>query len=184
MPRLAHASLVRTANPKRLTAPANRIRDMSVAKPLWGAPRIHGELLKLGIDVGQTTVAKSMATRRQPAGHRRRWACRTNCNLTKRAGLADFVRPDLETDQRVGAEGVGDRHVSRIAPLSDQHAADSRHVVACVECVPPPAKIGLEPAGEIHWAIGRWHFGLCIAEAQASQIRWLASTACAPNGSP
>jgi hypothetical protein len=30
---------------------------MSLANPLWGAPRIHGELLKLGIDVGQTTVA-------------------------------------------------------------------------------------------------------------------------------
>jgi hypothetical protein len=42
------------------------IRDMSVANPLWGAPRIHGELLKLGIDVGQTTVAKYMARRRQP----------------------------------------------------------------------------------------------------------------------
>jgi hypothetical protein len=33
---------------------------MSVANPLWGAPRIHGELLKLGIDVGQSTVAKYM----------------------------------------------------------------------------------------------------------------------------
>jgi hypothetical protein len=42
------------------------IRDMSVANPLWGAPRIHGELLKLGIDVGQTTVAKYMARRRRP----------------------------------------------------------------------------------------------------------------------
>src|SRR5438105_6215047 len=42
------------------------IRDMSVANPLWGAPRIHGELLKLGIDVGQTTVAKYMARRRMP----------------------------------------------------------------------------------------------------------------------
>src|SRR6516165_6358132 len=31
------------------------IREMSVANPLWGAPRIHGELLKLGIDIGQTT---------------------------------------------------------------------------------------------------------------------------------
>ena len=37
------------------------IRDISIANPLWGAPRIHGELLKLGIDVGQTTVAKYMA---------------------------------------------------------------------------------------------------------------------------
>ena len=53
----------------RPTTPAGirrLIRDMSVANPLWGAPRIHGELLKLGIDVGQTTVAKYMARRRQP----------------------------------------------------------------------------------------------------------------------
>src|SRR5712675_2027666 len=42
------------------------IREMSIANALWGAPRIHGELLKLGIDVGQTTVAKYMARRRQP----------------------------------------------------------------------------------------------------------------------
>jgi hypothetical protein len=42
------------------------IRDMSIANPLWGAPRIHGELLKLGIDVGQTTVAQYMAKRRLP----------------------------------------------------------------------------------------------------------------------
>jgi transposase InsO family protein len=42
------------------------IRAMSLANPLWGAPRIHGELLKLGIDVGQTSVAKYMARRRRP----------------------------------------------------------------------------------------------------------------------
>lgn len=33
---------------------------MSLANPLWGAPRIHGELLKLGIEVAQSTVAKYM----------------------------------------------------------------------------------------------------------------------------
>jgi transposase InsO family protein len=42
------------------------IREMSLANPLWGAPRIHGELLKLGINVGQTSVAKYMARRRWP----------------------------------------------------------------------------------------------------------------------
>ena len=42
------------------------IRDMSLANQLWGAPRIHGELLKLGIDVGQTSVAKYMAKHRRP----------------------------------------------------------------------------------------------------------------------
>ncbi len=37
-----------------------RIREMSLANPLWGAPRIHGELKWLGIHVAQSTVAKYM----------------------------------------------------------------------------------------------------------------------------
>ena len=37
------------------------IRQMSLANSLWGAPRIHGELLKLGIDISQATVSKYMA---------------------------------------------------------------------------------------------------------------------------
>src|SRR5271167_2831745 len=41
------------------------IREMSIANPLWGAPRIHGELLKLGIDIGRTSVAKYMAKKRR-----------------------------------------------------------------------------------------------------------------------
>ena len=40
------------------------IRTMSSANPLWGAPRIHGELLKLGLTVSQTTVATYMVRRR------------------------------------------------------------------------------------------------------------------------
>ena len=42
------------------------IRKMNVANPLWGAPRIHGELLKLGIEVSQATVAKYMARQQKP----------------------------------------------------------------------------------------------------------------------
>jgi transposase InsO family protein len=42
------------------------IRQMSIENPLWGAPRIHGELLKLGFDVAQSSVAKYMAKRRGP----------------------------------------------------------------------------------------------------------------------
>jgi hypothetical protein len=44
------------------------IREMSLANPLWGAPRLHGELLKLGIEVAQSTVAKYMARGRPPPG--------------------------------------------------------------------------------------------------------------------
>src|SRR2546427_11961046 len=39
---------------------------MSRANPLWGAPRIHGELLKLGLTVSQATVSKYMVRPRRP----------------------------------------------------------------------------------------------------------------------
>lgn len=42
------------------------IRRMSLANPRWGAPRIHGELLKLGINIGETTVAKYTVRPRRP----------------------------------------------------------------------------------------------------------------------
>jgi putative transposase len=47
------------------------IREMSTANPLWGAPRIHGELLKLGISVSESTVAKYM--RRYPRPPSQTW---------------------------------------------------------------------------------------------------------------
>jgi transposase InsO family protein len=40
---------------------------MSLDNPLWGAPHIHGELLKLGYDVGETSVAKYMVRRPGPS---------------------------------------------------------------------------------------------------------------------
>jgi putative transposase len=42
------------------------IRKMSLANSLWGAPRIHGELLKLGINLSQATVSKYMVRQRKP----------------------------------------------------------------------------------------------------------------------
>jgi putative transposase len=42
------------------------IRTMSRANPLWGAPRIHGELLKIGIDVSQASVAKYLVRPQRP----------------------------------------------------------------------------------------------------------------------
>jgi len=44
----------------------NLIRNMSRANPLWGAPRIHGELIKLGITVSQATVSKYIVRYRKP----------------------------------------------------------------------------------------------------------------------
>src|SRR5438270_7105652 len=42
------------------------IRMLSRENPLWGAPRIHGELLKLGIDIGETSVSKYLVRHRKP----------------------------------------------------------------------------------------------------------------------
>jgi putative transposase len=44
----------------------NLVRQMSLANPCWGAPRIHGELLRIGIEVSQATVAKYMARHKRP----------------------------------------------------------------------------------------------------------------------
>ncbi len=42
------------------------IRRMSKQNPLWGAPRIHGELLMLGVEIAQSSVARYMARREGP----------------------------------------------------------------------------------------------------------------------
>jgi transposase InsO family protein len=55
----------RGGRPKVAAEIRHLIRDMSLANPLWGAPRIHGELMKLGIEIAQSTVAKYMAKRRR-----------------------------------------------------------------------------------------------------------------------
>ncbi len=42
------------------------VRKMAATNPLWGAPRIHGELLKLGIDISERTVSRLISKRRPP----------------------------------------------------------------------------------------------------------------------
>jgi transposase InsO family protein len=69
------------------------IREMSLANPLWGAPRIHGELLKLGIDVGQTSVAKYMANCRAPPSQGWRTFLRNHADGV--AAMDLFVVPTL-----------------------------------------------------------------------------------------
>jgi putative transposase len=45
---------------------ASLVRTMAAANPLWGAPRIHGELLKLGLDVSERTISRLIPKRRSP----------------------------------------------------------------------------------------------------------------------
>jgi putative transposase len=56
----------RRGRPMISTELRDLVRRMSHANPLWGAPRIHGELLKLGLTVSQATVSKYMLRHRRP----------------------------------------------------------------------------------------------------------------------
>ena len=67
------------------------IRDMSQANPLWGAPRIHGELLKLGIEVAQSTVAKYLYRPRKPPSQT--WRTFLTNHAEQMASIDFFVVP-------------------------------------------------------------------------------------------
>ena len=56
----------RAGRPKVERELRDLIRRMSSENPLWGAPRIHGELLMLGLEVAQSTVSKYMVRGRRP----------------------------------------------------------------------------------------------------------------------
>ncbi|HEY6305680.1 MAG TPA: integrase core domain-containing protein [Candidatus Angelobacter sp.] len=60
-------SRARKGRPREPREIRELIRRMSLANPRWGAPRIHGELQKLGINIGETTVAKYMVRHRSPS---------------------------------------------------------------------------------------------------------------------
>jgi transposase InsO family protein len=73
------------------------IRRMSLENPLWGAPRIHGELLKLGFAVAQSSVAKYMARRsNDPSGQS--WATFVRNHAAQIAAMDLFVVPTIGFD--------------------------------------------------------------------------------------
>jgi transposase InsO family protein len=72
------------------------IRRMSIENPLWGAPRIHGELLKLGFEVAQSSVAKYMVKRRGPPSQKwRTFLCNHAPDI---ASMDLFVVPTIGFD--------------------------------------------------------------------------------------
>jgi transposase InsO family protein len=69
------------------------IREMIRANLLWGAPRVHGELLKLGIEVSQSTVATYMVKLPHPPGQT--WTTFLRIHVRKMASTDFFVVPTL-----------------------------------------------------------------------------------------
>src|SRR5271167_1042373 len=69
---------------------------MSIENPLWGAPRIHGELLKLGFEVAQSSVAKYMVKRRGPPSQE--WRTFLRNHAPDIAAMDLFVVPSVRFD--------------------------------------------------------------------------------------
>src|SRR5229473_8649966 len=69
---------------------------MSMENPLWGAPRIHGELLKLGFEVAQSSVAKYMVKQRGPPGQG--WRTFLHNHAPDIAAMDLFVVPTVGFD--------------------------------------------------------------------------------------
>jgi putative transposase len=69
------------------------IRKISAANPLWGAPRIHGELLKLGFNLSQTTVAKYMVRQRKPPSQT--WRTFLNNHVRELVAVDFFTVPTV-----------------------------------------------------------------------------------------
>ncbi len=69
------------------------IREMCLANPTWGAARIHGELLKLGMEVSETTVAKYMVRHRKPPSQL--WQAFLKDHAQQFASVDFFVVPTL-----------------------------------------------------------------------------------------
>ena len=69
------------------------IRKMCRENNGWGAPRIHGELLKLGIDIGETTVSKYMVRSRKPPSQT--WRTFLGNHLTQMVSIDFFTVPTI-----------------------------------------------------------------------------------------
>ncbi len=69
------------------------IRRMSLENPLWGAPRIHGELLKLGYDICESTIAKYIV--RRPGPPNQTWQTFIRNHMTEIAAIDFFTVPTV-----------------------------------------------------------------------------------------
>src|SRR5262249_16349989 len=69
------------------------VRKMATANPLWGAPRIHGELRTLGVDLSERTVSRLLESRTRPRPQT--WKTFLTNHLTAAAAVDFFTVPTL-----------------------------------------------------------------------------------------
>ena len=105
---------------------------MSVDNPLWGAPRIHGELLKLGFEVAQSSVAKYMVKRCGPPSQG--WCTFLRHHAPDIAAMDLFVVPSIGFDLlyalvivQLARRDLVWINVTTIRPRTGSHARSPKH---------------------------------------------------------
>jgi hypothetical protein len=96
---------------------------LSIENPLWGAPRIHGELLKLGFEVAQSSVAKYMVKRWTPPSQGWRTFLRNH--------TPDIAAMDLFVVPTVGFDLLRHRPARPQGPCLDQRHSKSDGRMGC-----------------------------------------------------
>lgn len=98
----------RAKSKKRPGRPSTRaevvaaIRRLAMENPLWGAPRIHGELRMLGVKVSQATVARLVRRRPSPGAKRQSWRAFLHNHREHIAGMDFFTVPTATFRQLYG----------------------------------------------------------------------------------
>jgi hypothetical protein len=96
------------------------IRQMNTENQLWGAPRIHGELLKLGFSVAQSSVAKYMVKRRGPPSQG--WRTFLRNHAADIAAMDLFVVLTIGFVSRLRAMGIRDKSTAPASPWQNGFA--------------------------------------------------------------
>src|SRR3979490_1087597 len=99
------------------------IRQMSTENLLWGAPRIPGELLKLGFSIAQSSVAKYMVKRRGPPSQEWRTFLRNHA--------PDIAAIDLFVVPTIGFDLLYAFVIVRLRPRLDQRHSKSDGRMGC-----------------------------------------------------
>src|SRR6202047_2888470 len=128
------------------------IREMSIANPRWGAPRIHGELLSLGIEIGQTSVAKYMVRRRHPPSQGWRTFIRNHADGIAAMDMLvvperKYTRSKLRVPALILCQFLGkdERMRPGVVGRRKNRSAFVRIPVAIVDVKIEPASLGQEP---------------------------------------
>ena len=91
------------------------IGEMSRANPLWGAPHIHGELLKLGFEVAQSTVARYMCRHSRPPSQGWRRFSATMPTASRRSTFLSCQRSRSRSSIVLSSYGMDDEFGCRLA---------------------------------------------------------------------